>query len=211
MSVNGIGANQVTYNPAYEAAAAAQNTAPAQQQNNTAVTSPQGDTVTVTSQNNVNTTNRPDWNQLQSILEEGNRLTQLFREMIERVFQQQAGASFGNSVTSILEANEGRLGEFFANLEVDDATRAWAAEQVADDGYWGVAQTSERILGFARAFAGNDLERLDLMEASFRQGFAAAERSWGGELPEISQRTFDAVMQGFNEWRASIAQGAVAN
>jgi len=65
-------------------------------------------------------------------------------------------------------------------------------------------------LGFARAFAGNNVERLDLMEASFRQGFAAAERAWGGDLPEISQRTFDAVMEGFSEWRASIEQGAVA-
>jgi hypothetical protein len=195
MTVNNISANSVSYS---QVAAQSNNT---QQPVNT---QPQSDVVSTSSTTNNRQPHRPDWNEIQSILAEGNRQAEQFRQMVERLLQGQAGASNGIASGDIFRTHHGRVGEFLAGLEVDDATQAWAAEQIGENGYWGVEATSERLLGFARAFAGNDVERLELMRSSFIAGFGAAGRAWGSTLPDISQRTFDAVMQGFDSWRAEI-------
>ena len=85
------------------------------------------------------------------------------------------------------------------DFTVDAATKAQAQEDISENGYWGVKQTSERILDFAKALAGDDPEKLEKMRATFEKGYAQAEKTWGGELPEISKQTFDAVMKGFDE------------
>ena len=35
---------------------------------------------------------------------------------------------------------------------------------------------------------------------AFKKGFKQAEETWGGELPEISQKTYDAVLEKFDAW-----------
>ncbi|WP_026651537.1 hypothetical protein [Butyrivibrio proteoclasticus] len=85
------------------------------------------------------------------------------------------------------------------DFTVDAATKAQAQEDIAEDGYWGVKQTSERILDFAKALAGDDPEKLENMREAFKKGYDQAQKTWGGELPEISKQTYDAVMKGFDE------------
>ncbi len=85
------------------------------------------------------------------------------------------------------------------DFTVDAATKAQAQADIAEDGYWGVNKTSERILDFAKTLAGDDPEKLEKMRAAFEKGYAQAEKIWGGELPDISKRTYDAVMKGFDE------------
>ena len=96
--------------------------------------------------------------------------------------------------------DEDSIWKFLAkgDFTVDAATKAQAQEDISEDGYWGVKQTSERILDFAKALAGDDPEKLEKMRAAFEKGYAQAEKTWGGELPEISKQTFDAVMKGFD-------------
>ena len=84
---------------------------------------------------------------------------------------------------------------------VDAATKAQAEADIAEDGYWGVEQTSDRILDFAKALAGDDPDKADEMIAAFQKGFKQATKAWGSELPDISQRTYDAVMQKFDDWK----------
>lgn len=86
------------------------------------------------------------------------------------------------------------------DFEVDAATKAQAQEDISEDGYWGVKQTSERILSFAKALTGGDPDKIEEMREAFQKGFDQATKSWGKELPEISQKTYDAVMKGFDEW-----------
>ena len=38
------------------------------------------------------------------------------------------------------------------------------------------------------------------MREAFKKGFKQAEETWGGELPEISQKTYDAVLEKFDAW-----------
>ena len=85
------------------------------------------------------------------------------------------------------------------DFTVDAATKAQAEADIAEDGYWGVKQTSERILDFAKTLAGDDPAKLEKMRAAFEKGYAQAEKTWGGELPEISKQTYAAVMKGFDK------------
>jgi hypothetical protein len=64
-------------------------------------------------------------------------------------------------------------------------------------------------LDFAKAYAGNDLGRIEEMRAAFEKGFKAAENVWGGKLPEISYATYNAVIKGFDEMTEA-AKGTVA-
>lgn len=81
------------------------------------------------------------------------------------------------------------------NYTVDEETQKKAQEDISEDGYWGVEQTSDRIVSFATALAGNDADALEEMREAFLKGYEQAEDAWGGELPEISQKTYDAVLE----------------
>ena len=87
------------------------------------------------------------------------------------------------------------------DFTVDAETKAQAEADIAEDGYWGVEQTSDRILDFAKALSGNDPEKADLLLDAFKKGFKEATKTWGDELPEISQRTYDAVVEKFEAWK----------
>lgn len=87
------------------------------------------------------------------------------------------------------------------NFTVDPAVKAQAQADIAEDGYWGVEQTSERIIDFAKALTGGNPDLIDEMQEAFEKGFGEATKSWGKELPDISQKTYDAVMEKFQAWR----------
>lgn len=97
--------------------------------------------------------------------------------------------------------DEDSIWKFLAkgDFTVDAATKAQGQEDISENGYWGVKQTSERILDFAKALAGDDPDKLEKMRSAFEKGYKQAEKTWGGELPDISKQTFDAVMKGFDE------------
>lgn len=91
--------------------------------------------------------------------------------------------------------------QFLAKGEytVDAATQKKAQEAISEDGYWGVKQTSDRIVSFATALAGNDSKQLEKMRDAFLKGYEKAEKTWGGKLPEISKKTYDAVLEKFDK------------
>lgn len=95
------------------------------------------------------------------------------------------------------------------NFTVDAATKAQAQADIAEDGYWGVTQTSDRIVDFAKALCGGDPDKIEDMREAFEKGFKQAQETWGGELPEISQKTYDAVMEKFDTWAAESAETVV--
>lgn len=96
------------------------------------------------------------------------------------------------------------------NFTVDAATKAQAQKDIAEDGYWGVEQTSDRIIDFAKALTGGDPDLIDKMQKAFEKGFSEATKSWGKELPDISQKTYNAVMEKFQTWKNE-ANGTVDN
>ena len=86
-------------------------------------------------------------------------------------------------------------------IEVDDEVAVEAAKEVAEDGYWGVEQTSDRLFSFAKALAGNNPNQADAMLEALQRGFDEATKSWGGELPELCKKTLEATQKKLTEWR----------
>jgi hypothetical protein len=70
-----------------------------------------------------------------------------------------------------------------------------ATELISDDGIFGVSQTSERIASFVINGSGGDEEKMRAGREGMIQGFKDAEKMWGKELPEISQRTMQAAVE----------------
>ncbi len=97
------------------------------------------------------------------------------------------------------------------NFTVDPATKAQAQADIAEDGYWGVNATSDRIVDFAVALAGDDPDKLEEMRAAFQKGFDQATKTWGGQLPDISQRTYDAVMEKFDKLTGKAEETTATN
>ncbi len=87
------------------------------------------------------------------------------------------------------------------DFEADADTIAKAKEDIADDGYWGVDKTSSRIVDFAIALSGDDPKKADLMINAFKKGYEQATGAWGKDLPDISSKTYDAVMEKFDKWK----------
>ncbi|MCR5802571.1 MAG: hypothetical protein K6G57_09615 [Lachnospiraceae bacterium] len=113
------------------------------------------------------------------------------QSLVEKVMKQQA-TTYGNATDIWSFLREG-------NFTVDPQTKAEAQAAIAEDGYWGVNQTSDRIVQFATALTGGDPDKIDEMMNAFKKGFQMATKTWGGELPEISQKTYDAVIEKFNK------------
>ena len=143
----------------------------------------------------VNTTNTVDRAEIHRLVRESQDQTRVFEQLISSMMGKQA-RNFRTAWS--MNSMTGELREMFENINVSDADRARAQELVSEDGFFGVSQTSERILNFARAYAGTDPARIERMRAAFQRGFRAAELAWGGELPDISRKTYEAVMAGFD-------------
>ena len=120
--------------------------------------------------------------------------TESLRSLVEKLLGQQA-TKYGEAtdIWSFLKSGE---------YEVDPETKAQAQADIAEDGYWGVEKTSDRIIQFATALTGGDPDKLDSMIDAFKEGYKQAEKTWGGELPEISKQTYDAVLEKFEKIRS---------
>lgn len=84
---------------------------------------------------------------------------------------------------------------------VSEAAKLQAQEDISEDGYWGVEQTSQRILDFAKALSGGDVSKADELLEAFKKGYEEATGAWGKELPEISKKTYEAVEEKFAAWK----------
>ena len=137
----------------------------------------------------------PDTNLINRLKADADARTEQLRSLVEKMMLGQA-KTYGsaNDIWSFLR--EG-------NFTVDHATKAQAQADIAEDGYWGVKQTSSRILDFATALTGGDPDKIEEMRAAFEKGYKQAEKTWGGELPDISRQTYEAVMKGFDDMAAA--------
>lgn len=96
-------------------------------------------------------------------------------------------------------------------LEVDPKTAAQAKADIAEDGYWGVEQTSDRLVSFAKALAGNDPEYADKLIDAMKEGFKQATGDWGDKLPDICSKTIDAAVSKMEAWRDGKETAAAAD
>lgn len=86
------------------------------------------------------------------------------------------------------------------SIDVSELTPEQAQELISEDGYLGVEQTSDRIVQFAISLMGNDPGKLEEIKGYIDKGFQMASNALGGNLPEISMRTYDAIMEKLDAW-----------
>lgn len=147
-------------------------------------------------------TKKTDYALVEKLKADAEQRTSQLRSLVEKMMTKQ-GAAIGtaDSMWSFLAKG---------NFTVDAETKAQAQADIAEDGYWGVEQTSDRILDFAKALSGNDPEKADLLLDAFKKGFEEATKTWGDKLPDISQRTYDAVVEKFEQWKKGDAVAEAA-
>lgn len=121
-----------------------------------------------------------------------NQLTDIVKKMM---------AGQGNAFAI---ASEDDIWSFLASGDytVTEAAKLQAQEDISEDGYWGVEQTSDRILDFAKALSGGDVSKADELLEAFKKGYDEATKAWGKELPSITKDTYKAVEEKFAAWKA---------
>ena len=109
-----------------------------------------------------------------------------------------------NLVTKLLGKQAGKytkLADLVKDIQADPATIEQAQKDIADDGYWGVEQTSDRLVSMAQALSGGDTSKADTLIAAIKKGFDEATEAWGDKLPDICQKTIDAAVKKMEAWR----------
>lgn len=197
MSVNGVTSSQAAAAYSYNSTSAAKEKTSAEEAKTTTTAEDTGviyEHSTAAKTSSTKKTYTPDTNLVNKLKADAeNRASQL-RSLVEQMMGKQAN-TYGNAndIWSFLRSG---------NFTVDPAIKAQAQADIAEDGYWGVNQTSDRIIQFANALTGGDPDKIESMREAFKKGYAQAEKTWGGSLPEISQKTYDAVMEKFDKLAA---------
>ena len=188
MNVNGVTSPQAAYSrysTTAKESTAAETTKSTDTTNDTGVVYEHS---TETSEKKTYTPNTSLVNQLKADAEA--RTSQL-KSLVEQMMTKQSTAyGQANDIWQFLKSG---------SYKVDPATKLQAQKDIAEDGYWGVKQTSDRILSFANALTGGDPDKIEEMRAAFEKGYKQAARTWGGNLPSICQQTYDAVLSGFDK------------
>lgn len=199
MSVNGVTdsvssnySGYTNYNQSTEtktAEKAAADTATSEKEDVGAVYEASKDTATTTA--STKKTYKADPALIAKLKQDANQRAQQLQSIVEQLMTKQ-GKTYN-------KANG--LKGLYESLTVDAATKAQAQKDIAEDGYWGVDQTSSRIFDFAMALSGGDPDKMEEMRDAFLKGYKKAEKAWGDSLPDISKRTYDAVIEKFDNYK----------
>lgn len=129
---------------------------------------------------------------IEALKADAERSLQGLRDTVKALLEKQ-GLVYEDVLAKISEGKE-------VVVEIDEATRTEAQNAISEDGHWGVKKTAERIIDFAKTLAGDDTSKYESLVGAIKEGFEAARSAFGGELPAISQQTYDAVMKGLDAW-----------
>ncbi len=129
---------------------------------------------------------------IESLKAQADAATENLRKLVEELILKQNKNYKASEETPLKNLVEN------AELSVDDIEAAKQA--VSEDGEYGVKAVSDRLVKFAISVSGGDKAKLSGLISAIDEGFAAAKKAWGGELPDICQQTYDETMRKLNEW-----------
>lgn len=142
---------------------------------------------------------KPDLEKIKSMkAETDQRMIELFSTTISGGHLKQLGGLRG-ALERILKGEkvEG------LDIQITEESIQKAQEDIGPGGYWSPEKTSDRFLEFAKALSGNDPSKAKLLTDAVKKGFKQAEEMWGGELPEISKKTYELTLKKFEDWANS--------
>ena len=107
---------------------------------------------------------------------------------------------FGAQNKSINSLNDILSGVDFKSIgyegkPITQLSQSEASDLVSENGFFGITNTADRISNFIISAAGDDLQKLEAGKEGMLRGFKEVEKIWGGELPEISQKTIEKATQ----------------
>jgi len=126
-----------------------------------------------------------------------NRITSM-QTLVEKLLNKQKGTfdlANGKNLAATFRSAAGLASP-------EDIARAKA--DIAEDGYWGVEQTSDRLVSMAIALSGGDTEKADELKAAIQKGFDKATAAWGEDLPQICKDTLDVTMKKMDDWKNGV-------
>lgn len=99
----------------------------------------------------------------------------------------------------------GYEGKAIGELNKDEAS-----ELIGENGFFGINNTADRIANFIVNAASGDPAKLQAGREGMLRGFNEARKIWGGELPEISEKTITRATEAI-ERKIAEAGGNVLN
>lgn len=136
-----------------------------------------------------NSVKKRDTEEVNRLIKENERKQEEFKQLIQSLIAKQ-GESYNVTL-------------FGQKLNVTPEAAEKAKESIQDGGEYSVDSVATNIMNMAKALSGGDSSKIGELRDGFIKGFKEAEKAWGGELPEISQKTYDEVMKRFDEWENS--------
>ena len=140
-----------------------------------------------------------------------NIIAKLKKDQESRTSMQNLVQKLLNKQGSVFDlANGTNLAATFreAAANADPDTIKAAQEAISDDGYWGIKQTSDRMVSMAIALTGGDTDKADEMISAIEKGFKQATKSWGEDLPDICQKTLEETKKKMNDWKNGVTTAA---
>ena len=129
---------------------------------------------------------------------------QRLADMVAKVIGNQGKAGmFAKAGTLDFESQafqDFKAGVLSGSITVDASTRMTAQDMISDGGIFSVEAVTDRTMAMVQALSGGDVSKLETLKNAVIKGFKEAERIWGGTMPEITQKTYDATMARFDQW-----------
>lgn len=120
------------------------------------------------------------------------------QNLVEKILGKQKG-TFDLANSTNLAATFRQAVQFASPEDI-----AKAQADIAEDGYWGVNKTSDRLVSMAIALAGGDTDKADELKNAITKGFKKATAAWGEKLPQLCQDTYDAAMKKMDDWKNGV-------
>ena len=124
---------------------------------------------------------------IQRLKEESEKSYQQLRELVRRLLEKQ-----GLTFDDLFKSDE--------DIPIDSETRLEAQAAIGEGGFLSPENVSDRIVSFAKAISGGDKAKIETLKAAIDKGFKEAAKALGGELPEISQKTYNLIMEKLDYW-----------
>lgn len=128
-----------------------------------------------------------DTNMIAKLKAESEKAHEQLRNLVKQMLEKQ-GMTFQDALSGEKE------------IVVDEETRLEAQAAISDGGPMSAENVSDRLVDFAKAISGGDKSKFNLLKGAIEDGFNAAKSALGGTLPEVSQKTYDLVMEKLDNW-----------
>lgn len=138
------------------------------------------------------TSKKLDAAQIDSLKKASEATTENLRKLVEQLILKQD--------KHYKKSTEDSSKDIMAKLGITAEDVEAAKQAISEDGEFGVKAVSDRLFEFAKSISGGDKSKLSELVSAIDEGFAAAKKALGGELPDICQQTYDETMRKLNDW-----------